>query len=570
MSQPLDGGGYVSGMKCQQERKKNHVFIPAPHQQFVTDYFTEKSIYKGILLYHKLGSGKSCTSIMIADKLLAMNKVKKVFVLTPGSLRKNWVSEYCRVCGSMKSMDKFIFITYNYDISPRLKEFDFNDSLIIIDEAHNLLNGYKNESKNATALYTKVRDSKCRVVALSGTPLIQNNILTEWINLSRLLDEGRSSHIRSLQNLSDEYFKGIISYYPGDPTKYPNVIVKAIQAIPMTEKQYEIYTNVYRNEKKARAMPPEPGLRFSNPIEYAYLLQVYIMAKKYLMSRMVSNCLYEGANLQRHSHIDSDSDSDNDNDSDSENDSENDTDVILNIKAKSHKKIIKDEEDIIDVKDDKLPDKMVEDGGWITNDLNLLKMSPKISRLLWNIINHIDEKHVIYSFYKSRSGVQLIQTLLNHCGKKYGINAEVYSGDVSDKKREIMLDKFNSEENRGGKLIKVLLITDAGSEGITVLECNNIHVLESNTRENKTRQAIGRVIRYKSHEKLPKEQQFVNVWRYWSVVPKTENNVKPLVDEELYKAGKMSEKMFDTFTQKIIENCIESGVPYMSSAPHDG
>ena len=37
MSQPLDGGGYVSGMKCQQERKKNHVFIPAPHQQFVTE-----------------------------------------------------------------------------------------------------------------------------------------------------------------------------------------------------------------------------------------------------------------------------------------------------------------------------------------------------------------------------------------------------------------------------------------------------------------------------------------------------------------------------------------------------
>ena len=37
---------------------------------------------------------------MLKDKL-----VKHVFVLTPGSLRKNWVSEYCRVCGNIDNKE---------------------------------------------------------------------------------------------------------------------------------------------------------------------------------------------------------------------------------------------------------------------------------------------------------------------------------------------------------------------------------------------------------------------------------------------------------------------------------
>lgn len=71
-------------------------------------------------------------------------------------------------------------------------------------------------------------------------------------------------------------------------------------------------------------------------------------------------------------------------------------------------------------------------------------------------------------------------------------------------KREDILNRFNSIDNRRGKKIKVLLVTEAGAEGISILECNNIHILESSPKENKTRQAIGRVIRYKSHELLPK------------------------------------------------------------------
>lgn len=507
------GKGYYKNITCKQKRK--NTFIPASHQTFVTNYFI-KSKHKGLLLYHKLGSGKSCTSIMVADEMLKQQKVSKVYVLTPGSLRSNWISEYCRVCGNIdEKLSKFIFITYNYNIITELTKYDFNDSLVIIDEVHNLLNGYKNKSKNTTSLYEKIMNSDCRVLILSGTPIIQANIALEWENLSTLLDGGRSIGIKNIKDIPDVNLEGIVSYYPGDPTQYPAVIMKPIQKVNMTDEQYKAYKEIYNWEKRIRQMgAPKREVFFKNPILYQEQQQQFIKATKYLLSRMTSNCFYG-------------------------------TDFI---------KDLKEGEDF--EKDKFLKDTLNTKGGWISKESlmnnQLEKMSPKIYKLIMNIIDHIDEKHVVYSFYKSRAGVELIQTLINFCGNKHGIHAEIFSGDVSSKQREKILDKFNSIENRGGKLIKVLLITEAGSEGISVLECNNIHIVESSTRENRTNQAIGRVIRYKSHSLLPKEKQFVNVWRYWSIY-KDEN----LVDEELYLYGLKQQKIVDDFTQKLIDHSIE-------------
>jgi hypothetical protein len=76
------------------------------------------------------------------------------------------------------------------------------------------------------------------------------------------------------------------------------------------------------------------------------------------------------------------------------------------------------------------------------------------------------------------------------------------------------LDRFNSIENRDGKNIKVLLTTEAGCEGITMLEVEHVHILETNPNTNKTLQCIGRAARFRSHINLPKERQKVNIWKY--------------------------------------------------------
>ena len=65
------------------------------HQKIVRDYINIYSPYRGLLLYHGLGSGKTCSSIAIAE---GIKNDKKILVMTPASLRSNYIEEL-KKCG---------------------------------------------------------------------------------------------------------------------------------------------------------------------------------------------------------------------------------------------------------------------------------------------------------------------------------------------------------------------------------------------------------------------------------------------------------------------------------------
>ena len=77
------------------KRSQSDVFNLLTHQKIVRDYLNLYTPYRGLLLYHGLGSGKTCSSIAIAE---GMKSNKKVFVLTPASLKMNFFSEI-KKCG---------------------------------------------------------------------------------------------------------------------------------------------------------------------------------------------------------------------------------------------------------------------------------------------------------------------------------------------------------------------------------------------------------------------------------------------------------------------------------------
>ena len=60
------------------------------YQQFVRDYMTWASPYRGLLVYHGLGSGKTCTAIAAAEALYGTSN-RKVIIMTPASLKKNFL-----------------------------------------------------------------------------------------------------------------------------------------------------------------------------------------------------------------------------------------------------------------------------------------------------------------------------------------------------------------------------------------------------------------------------------------------------------------------------------------------
>lgn len=64
-----------------------------PHQRLIRDYLQVGSPYRGLLLYHGLGVGKTRTSIGVAELLLNSKSKEKALVVLPASLRQNFIAE---------------------------------------------------------------------------------------------------------------------------------------------------------------------------------------------------------------------------------------------------------------------------------------------------------------------------------------------------------------------------------------------------------------------------------------------------------------------------------------------
>ena len=77
------------------EKRSTEEFETLVHQEVVRDYLNLYSPYRGLLIYHGLGSGKTCTSIAVAE---GMKSEKQIVVLTPASLKSNFFSEL-KKCG---------------------------------------------------------------------------------------------------------------------------------------------------------------------------------------------------------------------------------------------------------------------------------------------------------------------------------------------------------------------------------------------------------------------------------------------------------------------------------------
>ena len=88
-----------------------------PQQKIIKDYFQFNSPYRGALLYHELGSGKSGASIAAAEGYIGK---KKIFVLSPASLAVNYENEILKISSIGLNLKKdwtLIKISKTNDIS---------------------------------------------------------------------------------------------------------------------------------------------------------------------------------------------------------------------------------------------------------------------------------------------------------------------------------------------------------------------------------------------------------------------------------------------------------------------
>lgn len=162
-------------------------FKPFLYQLFLRDYMQNASPYRGILLYHGLGSGKSCSAITIAENL---KSEKNIVCIMPASLKGNFIGgpkEGLLFCGDpiYQTNPKLIYEKYTFISSnasntlQQLGKIDLDNHVIIIDEAHNLVSrmvgGLRGDNKQGRGIYEKLMNAKnCKIIALSGTPVVND------------------------------------------------------------------------------------------------------------------------------------------------------------------------------------------------------------------------------------------------------------------------------------------------------------------------------------------------------------------------------------------------------------
>ena len=178
-------------------------FTPFKYQKLLRDYMQNNSPYRGILLYHGLGSGKTCSAIEIAENL----KIERnIIVMLPASLKTNFIEQGLKFCGSKTYQnegelykEKYSFISYNANntVAQIKKIGSFDNKVIIIEEVHNLISkmmsGINGHSKQGLEIYNYLMNAQnAKIVAFSGTPLINDpfeiailfNILRGYIEIT--------------------------------------------------------------------------------------------------------------------------------------------------------------------------------------------------------------------------------------------------------------------------------------------------------------------------------------------------------------------------------------------------
>jgi len=233
-----------------------------PHQLVAYEHLISN---KAILLFHKMGSGKTISSLYASIKLDL-----PTVIIGPKSSKKSFMDDLNKLANVFKFNEKkFEFYTYQKITNLLQTNFDLlNNKLVIIDEAHHLTG-----NDWGLAVQKIIANSKnLRVVLCTATPMknLADDVI-ELINFLRpaedpidrdLVFTNQKNHLMEFKPGGREYFsrmtQGYISYYRGaSPYVYakqidmgsvpPGILFTPLVRCPMNEFQLEVYNHVIAN-----------------------------------------------------------------------------------------------------------------------------------------------------------------------------------------------------------------------------------------------------------------------------------------------------------------------------------
>lgn len=527
--------------------KKYKLQLP---QQFLADFINPKTPYMGILVYHRIGSGKTCTAIQIAEK---WKKYKRIIIVVPASLKNNFRGELRSLCAgenylkdterkellkldssdekykeiiknSNERIDQYYEIySYNKFVDYiKNKEINLKNALLIVDEIQNMVS---EEGSFYNALYKIIHTSPkdLRIVLLSATPMFDKpNEIALTMNLLRMPNEipigklfdkmfikttkrqdGTYYHNVKNMDLFKQYVKGYISFFRGaPPIVFPKMIVKYVNC-EMSDFQYNAYMRVLKHDEKNTENSTKKLKKVIKSLNVSDLPNNF-----YIGTRVISNIVFPNKKI-------------------------NDD----GFKSLTNKKIMSD----------------------------LYIYSCKFAEIM-NKIEKCHGKIFIYSSFKEYGGIKSFIKILEAFGYinyiKNGVGIKrfaIWSGDENISVKEEIKTVYNMKENLFGKKIKILLGSPSIKEGVSLIAVRQVHVLEPYWNKSRLDQVIGRASRFCSHKDVPEEKRKINVYIYVAVAPKFNKgkNTIETIDQYIQTLSTEKDKIIKQFEKAIKEIAID-------------
>ena len=248
--------------------------------------------------------------------------------------------------------------------------------------------------------------------------------------------------------------------------------------------------------------------------------------------------------------------------------------------------------------------------------------SPKFLTILENIQDEDHEGiHLIYTQFRALEGIGIIKLVLEANGfaqfkiKKTGETwvlaipdddqgkptFALYTGTETPEEKEIIRNVLNgawkyvpqtivtelkkiAPNNNLGEIIKVLMITSSGAEGISLKNVRYVHITEPYWHPVRTEQVIGRARRICSHQGLPEELRTVTVFLYLMTFTEkqlTGDNTIELktkdisrkddkkvvsTDEAIYEIATAKEDITNSILRSVKEASIDCAIHMKSNA----
>jgi len=543
---------------CEKSNQLCSRFEKTLYQYFVSNYISSRTPYKGILLYHGVGVGKTCSAITLAETFLVNHSIDeepKIWVIMPQSLKAGFKEQvfnfenyennfedlknqctgdlYVKLANLLKSEDKdraklsikklinsrYRIFTYDKFVSFIETEYTaknrvVKDKVIIIDEAHNVRTT-ENMEKDIYSKLVEVAQSGLnnRMVLLSATPMYNTADDILYLLYLLVLNDKRdilTMPLPSLDNISEttalkikQLASNYISYLRGK-----NPFAFAMELSPKNfYKGVKYLDNEFEKDSNGNTIDAKYKGWLNHINDSIVVSKIGEFQKQHLKKQNDANIL----NLQN-TNIVYDSD--------------------LGEKGfNTFFRRIGDENSLT----------VQYNNGYMNalypTDEHLGKYSGKINTIS-KIISNTEGVVVIYSGY-IWNGIIPMAVCLEHMGfqreegrnilnkpkiipnpPKYNMKKSpkycILSSDNSDVMKgssiNSLVKKINSDENSDGSQIKVILITPVASEGLSFYNVREIHIMEPWFHFNKIKQVIGRGIRNCRHQKLPLEKRNVSVF----------------------------------------------------------